>query len=66
MMTGVKTRKKLAQTAQENNPRKEMNGSANGHISPSKDAITEPESTENIFLFYPNIIGPPACPPRIG
>ena len=66
MMNGFKTRKKLAQLAQENNPRKEMNGSANGHISPSESATTEPESTENIFLFYPNIIGPPACPPSTG
>ena len=62
MMNGFKTRKKLAQLAQENNPRKEVNGSANGHMSPNKSATTEPESTQNIFLFYPNIIGPLAYP----
>ena len=61
-MNGVTARKKFAQTAQENNSRQEINGSPNGHISPSKSVTTESQSTENIFLFYPNIIGPPACP----
>ena len=65
-MNGVKARKKFAQTAQENNSRQEVNGSVNGQISPSKSATTESQSTENIFLFYPNIIGSPACSLKTG
>lgn len=35
----------------------EVNGKVNGHAPTGKSAALKPEVSENIFLFYPNIIG---------
>ena len=55
-MNGVKTRKQAAQ-AGKGEISKEPNGRANGHIIQSKSADGEARPAENVFLFYPNIIG---------
>lgn len=34
-----------------------VNGKVNGHALTGKSAAHKPEVSENIFLFYPNIIG---------
>lgn len=49
-MNGVRTRKQAAQATK-------ANGSANGHLSLRRGTDGESETTENIFLFVPNIIG---------
>ena len=56
-MNGVRTRKPTAQEAKGESTSKELNGSANGHLSRDNAAASGAKSTENIFLFYPNIIG---------
>lgn len=56
-MNGVKTRKQTVQGANGEPSTKELNGSANGHLSRDNTAASGAKSTENIFLFYPNIIG---------
>jgi len=52
----MRTRKKVAEDAKEAIGKPTMNGHANGSIH-SRRPDSETEPTENIFLFYPNIIG---------
>lgn len=54
----VRTRKQAAEAAKRDTPNKPatMNGHANGSAKP-RSSMSTPEPTENIFLFYPNIIG---------
>lgn len=47
---GVRTRRQAAAE------KATMNGHANGSAGPRKPAVVA-EASENIFLFYPNIIG---------
>ena len=49
-MDGVRTRSKAVE-------RTEENGGMNGHAHPGGNTLSESAETENIFLFYPNIIG---------
>ncbi|KAG7005305.1 hypothetical protein G7Y79_00020g048330 [Physcia stellaris] len=56
-MNGVKARKQNTSAVNGEVPRKDLNGSANGHVSRDGHAASATRSTENIFLFYPNIIG---------
>lgn len=56
-MNGVKTRKQTAKEVKGEPSSKGLNGSANGHLSRDLTASSRAKSTENIFLFYPNIIG---------
>lgn len=55
----TRTRKQVANAAKEH--QQQQNGKLNGHINGSAvrtNSITNPSTpTENIFLFYPNIIG---------
>ena len=64
-MNGVKTRKQTAKEAKGEPLSKGLNGSPNGHLSRDLPASSRVKSTENIFLFYPNIIGSslPVCLP---
>lgn len=55
-MNGMETRRQSAQAAKGDTPRKIPNGNANGHVE-GRNAAGESRPTENIFLFYPNIIG---------
>ena len=54
---GVRTRQQAARAAGQE-VEKPMNGHINGSADPRRPASSIPESKENIFLFYPNIIGP--------
>ncbi len=53
---GVRTRRQAAAEAKQVAEKPTMNGHANGSADPRKPAMVA-EATENIFLFYPNIIG---------
>ena len=50
-MNGIKTRRQAAEEDQ-----KPVNGQ-NGSIDRARDPAADTELSENIFLFYPNIIG---------
>ncbi|KAL8992277.1 MAG: hypothetical protein Q9169_007222, partial [Polycauliona sp. 2 TL-2023] len=52
-MNGVRTRKQPAKTANGIKPKPILNGLAYSDDQPTASA----ESTENIFLFWPNVIG---------
>ena len=53
----VRSRKQVAAAQKQNGtPNGLSNGSANGSINPKRSSSTA-EQSENIFLFYPNIIG---------
>lgn len=49
-MNGVRTRKQTAFVQQDG-------AKLNGHANPKDRQLQAPEQQENIFLFYPNIIG---------
>ncbi|KAK3178414.1 hypothetical protein OEA41_000549 [Lepraria neglecta] len=53
---GVRTRRQAAATAEQVPEKPKMNGHANGSVHP-RSSTMRPETSENIFLFYPNIIG---------
>ena len=53
---GVRTRRQAAAEAKQVAGKPTMNGHANGSAGPKKPAMVA-ETSENIFLFYPNIIG---------
>ena len=53
---GVRTRRQAAAEAKQVAEKPTMNGHANGSAGPKKAAMVA-ETSENIFLFYPNIIG---------
>ena len=53
---GVRTRRQAAAEAKQVAEKPAMNGHANGSAGPRKHAVVA-ETSENIFLFYPNIIG---------
>ena len=53
---GVKTRRQAAAEAKQVAEKPTMNGHANGFAGPKNPAMGA-ETSENIFLFYPNIIG---------
>jgi hypothetical protein len=57
---GVRTRRQAAAVAKQVQEKPLMNGHANGSVNGSahsKSSTARPEMSENIFLFYPNIIG---------
>lgn len=59
-MNGVKTRRQTAKVANptdEKTATRDANGSANGYVKPESRVGKRAESSENIFLFYPNMIG---------
>ena len=53
---GVRTRRQAAAQAKQVAEKPTMNGHANGSVGFKKPAVVAGTS-ENIFLFYPNIIG---------
>ena len=53
---GVRTRRQAAAEAKQVAEKATMNGHANGSVGPKEPAMVA-ETSENIFLFYPNIIG---------
>ena len=53
---GVRTRRQAAAAAKQVAEKPIMNGHANGSVGYKKSAVVAGTS-ENIFLFYPNIIG---------
>ncbi len=53
---GVRTRRQAAAEAKQVGEKPTMNGHANGSAGPKRPAMVA-ETSENIFLFYPNIIG---------
>ena len=53
---GVRTRRQAAAEAKQVARKATMNGHANGSAGPKEPAMVA-ETSENIFLFYPNIIG---------
>ena len=53
---GVRTRRQAAAEAKQVAEKATMNGHANGSAGPREPAMVA-ETSENIFLFYPNIIG---------
>lgn len=59
-MDGVRTRKQTAKGAKPSAGKTaagDVNGSANGYGNTNGQVTKRAESSENIFLFYPNIIG---------
>ena len=53
---GVRTRRQAAAEGKQVVEKPTMNGHANGSANPGRSAAKN-ETSENIFLFYPNIIG---------
>lgn len=53
---GPRTRRQATAEAKQFAEKPTMNGHANGSAGPRKPAVVV-ETSENIFLFYPNIIG---------
>ena len=53
---GVRTRRQAARAANQE-VQKPMNGHINGSAHPHEPVPLIPQKKENIFLFYPNIIG---------
>lgn len=58
-MNGVRSRKQTAKGAKAKDEKiaGDANGKANGYINTNDLVAKRAESSENIFLFYPNIIG---------
>lgn len=51
MNGGIRTRKQNGEIENENDRK------LNGHANPRARSKSPPEPSENVFLFYPNIIG---------
>lgn len=59
-MNGVRTRKQTAKVGKIRDEKtivSDASGKANGYIQTNGRVGKRAESSENIFLFYPNIIG---------
>ena len=56
-MNGVRTRRQAAIEADSDEQNQTPNGNINGHAIAPKDISANTKLPENIFLFYPNIIG---------
>lgn len=60
-MNGTRARKRTEKTSKlnEQNPvlSGDMNGKVKGNINSNVVATKKTEKSENVFLFYPNIIG---------
>lgn len=55
-MNGARTRKPLAEKSLDGDTQHMMNGNGKVHLPAGERNDAAPE--ENIFLFYPNLIGP--------
>ena len=56
-MNGVRTRRQAAKDTYSEDEDKPVSGNINGHALSPHDAKLRKDPEENIFLFYPNLIG---------